>query len=67
VTDDQLLATLRNLADRVADARARQQQLVDQRDRLIVQARKAGVPVRTIGEHAGLSHVQVLNILERDR
>lgn len=35
------------------------------RDRLIVELRSAGVPLRTIAEAAGITHTQVANIARR--
>lgn len=35
------------------------------RDALIIQARRAGLPVRAIAEFAGISHMTVLNIVKR--
>lgn len=53
------------LAERLRRAAGKAERWHEERDRLIYEARKAGGSAREIGEMAGLSHVQVLNIEKR--
>lgn len=53
------------LAERLRRAAGKIERWHQERDQLIHEARKAGGSAREIGEMAGLSHVQVLNIEKR--
>lgn len=52
------LRSVKGHAKRIADA-------TEARDRAIVAARTAGVPLRTIAEAAGTTHQTVQNIIDR--
>lgn len=60
-----MASDLLTLRKRVDQTRKRLTLLTSERDDLIVARREDGWSVRKIGEHAGLSHVQVLNILKQ--
>ena len=55
---DVALRSIRGHAKRVAEA-------TESRDRAIVAARAAGVPLRTVAEAAGVTHQTVQNIVDR--
>ena len=55
---DVALRSIRGHAKRVAEA-------TEARDRAIVAARAAGVPLRTVAEAAGVTHQTVQNIVDR--
>ncbi len=57
---DRLLARLRRSASAAREQTA-------ERNRLIVELRGQGVPLRTIADAAGLTHPAIIRILERDQ
>lgn len=57
---DRLLNQLRRTADQARERTA-------ERNRLIVELRNQGIPLRTIGDAAGLTHPAIIRILERDQ
>ena len=57
---DRLLARLRRTADQAREQTA-------ERNRLIVELRAQGVPLRTIADAAGLTHPAIIRILDRDQ
>lgn len=56
----EILGRLRRIA-------AKRAELLEERDRLIVEAKDAGVPVSHIAEAAGLSRVQTHKIIKDNR
>ncbi len=57
--DPKLARSIRRAADQASTATL-------ERDRLIVEASRAGASLREIAEHAGISHVAVMKIIRRD-
>lgn len=57
---DRLLAQLRRTATKAREQTA-------ERNRLIVELRAQGVPLRTIADAAGLTHPAIIRILDRDQ
>lgn len=58
--NDRLLDQLRIVATQAREQTA-------ERNRLIVELRGQGVPLRTIADAAGLTHPAIIRILERDQ
>ncbi len=58
--NDRLLDQLRIVATQAREQTA-------ERNRLIVELRAQGVPLRTIADAAGLTHPAIIRILERDQ
>jgi DNA-binding NarL/FixJ family response regulator len=56
--DRALARRLRRTADQIATATA-------DRERLIVEAHRAGASLREIAEHAGITHVAVMKLIRR--
>jgi hypothetical protein len=68
MNDDQteLLNRLRKTADDLIDAEFTAAEMKRRRDDLIVSCRRAGLPLRRIGEAAMVSHQTVANIADGD-
>lgn len=56
-------ARLRAAADQVEEARTRERNATEHRNRLVVSAVDAGMPYREIGRNAGVSQPHVVRIL----